>query len=387
MGYFDNIGATLLDVSKGMEYEKENQRRDATFARSEKRADMADELAKYGMEDAKQARGDKAARRAAATGKPSLEAAATAERDAALARGDTAGAGQADAGRLTALKTDFEVGQAQLAKELQPARAGMERAAVAGQVARQPGLEAIAGQQVQDQSMAMREKLLARFYQIAMLDKNEAIKLVSDSPLIFPGKKVIDIMVSNDGQRMAVVGEDGQPLTMLNKPFMEQLSAKYGDPEKLMEVEPGKSVVGIKNGKARELYKAAEKPLVNKYSWGPNGERLNTATNEVTPAVGGGTMPPAKRDARLRIAEDIISKALGGSLNMGLPEEGAQRTYEAAIAKAEQFINSGADPAAAATKALDEIKRAGKTAGIQGNSGPTDFSSLWTGSKAASVPQ
>lgn len=373
MGFFDNIGSTILDVQQGMEYAKQNQRRDAEWERNQKRADTADKVSQYGLEDLERGRDDKAARRTAAAGQPTLDAAAQAEKTAALARGDTQGAGQAEASRLAALRADFEIAQTELAKELQPAKAGMERTAVAGQVARQPGMEAVAGQQVQDQSMAMREKLLARFYQIATLDKAEALKLISDSPLIFPGKKAVDIMVSKDGQRMAIVGEDGQPLTMLNKPFMDQLSQKYGDPGKVYEVEPGKRLVhATAGGKAKEIYAAPNAPVQNKFSIGADGTVLNTTTGDIRPGPGG-AMPAAKRDTRVKVADSIVKEALGGSLNMGLPGEDAQRDYPIIMQKVGELIDKGVPPEKAAYDAMQEVKRAAKVGGLTGNQPQADW--------------
>lgn len=367
MGVLSDIGGTMLDVSRGMEYEKENQRRDATFARSEKRADMADKVSQYGLEDVQQARGDKAARRSAATGATSVDEAAKAEQAAALARGDTAGAVGAKSERLKALVADFQTTEAQFAQEQQPVKQGMERVATAGQAARQPGMEAVAGQQAQDQSMAMREKLLARFYQIAKVDVDAAKELLSNSPLIFPGKKVSDIMMSKDGTRMAIVGEDGQPLTMLNKSFMDQLAEKYAEPGKYHAIKPGETLVKETPGKVTPMFTAPNKDVPGHFSMNPDGAVLNTRTGEVRPGAGSASGLNPKRDARLKVADSIVKEALGGSLNMGLPGADAQKDYPIIMKKAGELIDVGVPPEKAAHDAIDAIKRQAKLEGMGGS--------------------
>lgn len=358
----NNIGATLLDVQQGMEYQKGIQRKDAEWERNQKRANMQDQVAQYGLEDLQQTRGDKAARRTAAAGAVDLESATQAEKSAALARGDVAGATAANESRLKALVTDFQTTAAQFEKKQQPIKQGLEATALAGQVARQPATEAIAGQNVADQSMAAREKLLARFYQIAQVDVNAAKQLLSDSPILFPGQKVADIMVSKDGQRVAIVGEDGQPLTMLNKPFMEQLAQKYGDPGKVYEVEAGKRLVhATAGGKAKEIYAAPAADVAGKFTETKDGGILDTRRGTVTPAAGGPRPPDAaKRDARVKTADSIVRESLGGSLNMGLPSEDAQKAYPMIMERVGKKIDAGVPPEKAARDAMEEVKREAK---------------------------
>lgn len=375
MGNFSNIGATLLDVQQGMEYQKGIQRKDADWTRGQKRADMQDQVAQYGLEDLQQTRGDKAARRSAAAGATDLESAANAEKAAALARGDTAGAAAANENRLKALVTDFQTTAAQFEQKQQPIKQGIEANALAGQVARQPATEAIAGQNVADQSMAAREKLLARFYQIAQVDVNAAKQLLSDSPILFPGKKVSDIMVSKDGQRVAVVGEDGQPLTMLSKPFMEQLAQKYGDPGKVYEVEPGKALVHVNatGTKTKEVYKADNKPTdkLLPVTEGTTGF-FDPKTRTVVPVGSGGPSPAgnAKRDARVKVAQSMVQEALGGSLNMGLPGEDAQKAYPMIMERVGKKIDAGIPPEKAARDAMEEVKREAK---LDAPAGPVNW--------------
>lgn len=379
MGNFSNFGATLLDVQQGMEYQKGIQRKDADWTRGQKRADMQDQVAQYGLEDLQQTRGDKAARRSAAAGATDIESAAKAEKAAALARGDTAGATAANESRLRALVTDFQTTAALFEQKQQPIKQGLEATALAGQVARQPATEAIAGQNVADQSMAAREKLLARFYQIAQVDVNAAKQLLSDSPILFPGKKVADIMVSKDGQRVAVVGEDGQPLTMLNKPFMEQLAQKYGDPGKVYEVEPGKALVHVNSTgtKTKEVYKAADAPTKPADKFLPVNEGttgfFDPKTRTVVP-VGTGGADPKRVASNQKFADDMLVKALGGASMVGLGGANRQRYIEASGLR-EKYVASGMPPAEAIGKALDEVTRAQKSA-PQGGAAPVDLRSI-----------
>lgn len=363
MGYFDNIGSTILDVQGGMEYAKANQRRDTDVARANKRADMQDQTAQYGLEDMRRKRASEEADRAAATGAASLDVGLKAQEAARLARGDTAGASEAKKATLSALVTDYQTTEAQFAQSTQPMKQGLEKTALAGQVARQPGAETLANQQQSDQMQSGQEKMIARMWQIAGIDKNVAVKMLSESPVLFQGKRVSDIMASKDGQRIAVVGEDGNPLAMLNKAYLDSLAQKYADPGKTMEVEQGKSLVHVTaGGQAKEIYTARDKPIVGRHAFGPNGEVLNTQTGSVQP--GAGINPKrteesaAKRAALVQKGIDNLRTANGGTLNMGMSAPDADKFFTALGQKVGEFVDQGMPFEAAANKAYQLGERA-----------------------------
>ena len=364
MGIWDNIGSTILDVTQGMEYTKANQRRDAEFERNQKRADMQDKVAGYGLEDLERTRAD-----AAGTRDAFKTGGLSAVQAAAQARGDVSGAITARDQQLKMLKDDYETEQIKFERELMPKAMKLKGMQTDTQLRRQPGMDTLGDMQLQEALGQSQEKLIARAWQIANLDKDTAVKLLSDSNVIFQGKKVADILRSKDGQRVALIGEDGQPMTMLNTQYLDSLASKYGDPGKVIEVEKDKRLVHVTpGGKAREIYAAPDKEVPGRFTLGPNGEVLNTRTGTVTPNVGGKN--PKLQDERVRQARDHINKALGGSLNMGLSEPDAQKVYEKAAALAETYIASGADPIAAANKAMDEVRRTVKLAGLSSGVAP-----------------
>ena len=365
MGFFDNIGSTILDVTQGMEYTKTNQRRDAEFERNQKRADMQDKVAGYGLEDLERTRAD-----AAGTRDAFKTGGLSAVQAAAQARGDVSGAITARDQQLKALRDDYETEQIKFERELMPKAMKLKGMQTDTQLRRQPGMDTLGDMQLQEALGQSQEKLIARAWQIANLDKDTAVKLLSDSNVIFQGKKVTDILRSKDGQRVALIGEDGQPMTMLNTQYLDSLASKYGDPGKVIEVEKDKRLVHVTpGGKAREIYAAPDKEVPGRFTLGPNGEVLNTRTGTVTPGTTGGK-DPKRQDARVQMARDHINKALGGSLNMGLSEPDAQKVYEKAAALAETYIAKGDDPIAAANKAMDEVRRTVKLAGLSSSGGP-----------------
>lgn len=376
-----DFGKTYLDVSNGMEHEKENQRRDATFARSEKRADMQDKLSQYAVDDATQAQGDRAARRTAAAGAPTLDAAAQAEQGASLARGDTTGATAAGKERLNALINDFQTTDAVFAKSQQPTQQKIAATSLAGQAGRQGGAEEVANQGQDASLQQAKEKSLARIWQIAQFDKGAALDLLSNSQHIFPGKKATDIMVSKDGQRVAIVGEDGQPLTILNKPFLDNLATRYGEPTKYQTVKADETLVReTPSGGAVPVYQGPSKPVPGRFTQNATGQVIDSHTGRVTSAAIPKPADFSKRDARVKTADGIVKEALGGSLNMGLPGEDAQRIYPQIMQRVGQKIDAGVPPEKAAHDAMDEIKRAGKLGGMAGATDPAA-----TASKDAAV--
>lgn len=373
MAGLDGFGASALDAAAGMELAKANNRRDRDDLRNQARLDVQDKLTAYGLEDAERSRGDAAARRAAVAGKTTVSEAAKAAEAASLSRGDLGGAKDAGKGRLEALMNDFKATELELETKLVPEMEKIRTAQVQGQASRQPGLETIANQDLDDKTKAGTERLIARAYQIAQSDTNAAAALLSNSPLLFPGKKVTGIMQSKDGSKIAIVGEDGQPLTVLDRRHLDNLATKYSDPGKIMEVEKDKRLVHVTpGGKAKEIYAAPDKPVTGKFTLGPNGEVLDTRTGAVSPGAGlGGNTK--RQDQRTKDALSVIVRNYGGQFDalgqMSL-KSGTENMVRRASVLAEEYIKAGADPVAAANKAVEAADRESKIAGL-GSTGTT----------------
>lgn len=368
-----NFGATLLDVTQGMELAKQTQRRDEEWTRGQKRADMQDQVAQYGLEDLQRTRGDAARERSAVAGSDgTVKGAADAAAAARIAGGNVEGAAKAKAIKTEDAIRDFQLAQTEFMSKILPQQQKLQQTQLEGQLRRQPGLDTLADQDLAEKSQATQERMLARAWQVANVDKAAAVRMLSDSPVLFQGKKIADILKSKDGQRLAFLGEDGKPIAgqdgqpfMVNVGYLDQLATKYGDPGKVYEVEAGKRLVHTTaTGKAKEIYAAPAADVAGKFVETKDGGILDTRKGTVTPAAGGPRPPDAtKRDARVKTADSIVRESLGGSLNMGLPSEDAQKAYPMIMERVGKKIDAGIPPEKAARDAMEEVKREAKLDG------------------------
>ena len=368
-----NFGATLLDVQSGMEYAKQNQRRDAEWERNQKRADTADKLSQYGLEDVERKRSDSQAMRDAVKGKSSVSEAAKAAKQASLASGDLDGARQASTAELD----DDLLSLQKSATALRQMQTQLQTKQTQGQVARQPGLEEVADQQLFAARQDAAEDVAYRSAKILATGGKKAYMDVINKLGGVNGQPVADVQKGND--QVILIGKDGNELANMSIPYLRSIIEKRMPKPETKVLKEGEQIVQISNdgkGTVTPKFSVPAKAPVSKFVPIEGGGAFNTSTGESRPGPGGGAMPAAKRDARVRLAEDFISKQLGGSLNMGLPDENAQRTYKLAMAKAEQYIASGADPIAAATKAVEEVQKDAKVASILPSGGPVDWRNL-----------
>jgi len=132
MGLMSTIGIDALGASQGMELAKQNQRRDDEWVRSQKRADMQDQVAQYGLEDLQQNRGDVSAMRSAAAGKASVGEAADAASTAALSRGNVDAAAKAKGVKVDDVIKDFQERQAKFMADIAPLQNRLQKTQLQG---------------------------------------------------------------------------------------------------------------------------------------------------------------------------------------------------------------------------------------------------------------
>lgn len=364
MGTWDNIGGTLLDVQQGMEYAKANQRRDADWERNQKRADMQDKVAGYGLADLERKRADEAGNREAfKTG--GLSAVQTAAKE----RGDQEAYQKAAADRIAELTNSINQRELEAKQLMQPDALKLAQANLSGAVARAPAQNALASNEIQQRLRDLTEKQSLDMVMLAKYNKKAAIEAYNKSGLVEAGKEASDISYDDKKTAWVLTYKDGSTLDMPLQQIQAQYQKHY--PPQYKTLNKGDSLVGIgKTGKPEIALTVPDsehtKPLaVTDNTTGFYDPRTKT----VTP-VGIGGQNPKRQDARVQIARDHINKALGGSLNMGLSEPDAQKVYEKATALAETYIATGADPIAAANKAMDEVRRTIKLAGLSSGVAP-----------------
>lgn len=380
-----NLGAGLLDALQGVNISNNmlDQREDR--ARTVKRNAMADEVAQAGLEDFRRTRAGDAADRAAFAAAPDQATGLSAVKSARQARGDVAGSVAAGKSELDLQVDDFKRTSLEYEKKMLPIEQKIKAGKLKFEADSQPGLQALQGQQLQDALGNAQEQLIWKAWNIAKRDTGVAAQLLSDSKALYPGKKVGGITLSEDGKAVIVLDERGQPLSQINRSYLESLDQKFAPPSKFETVKPGERLVRTDaRGNAVEAYAAPDKPDHEQFAPLPQDSPglFNRRTGAITPAPGGGAMSPQRRDARFKIAEQVIGNALGGSFDaigkLSL-KPGTEAVYQRASVLAEEAIKAGMDPAQAASKAVDQALRESKTGGAAtGAPGlPTSSSINW----------
>lgn len=355
-----NFGATLLDVQSGMEYAKQNQRRDAEWERNQKRADTADKVSQYGLEDVERKRGDAQAMRDAVKGKSSVSEAAKAAKQASLASGDLDGARQASTAELD----DDLLSLQKSATALRQMQTQLQTKQTQGQVARQPGLEEVADQQLFAARQDAAEDVAYRSAKILATGGKKAYMDVINKLGGVNGVQVADVHRGND--EVVLIAPDGNELATMSIPYLRSIIEKRMPKPETKVLKEGEQIVQISNdgkGTVTPKFSAPAKAPVDKFMPITEGTTgfYDPRTGKTIP-VGSGQPSGAKRDTRVKVADSIVKEALGGSLNMGLPGEDAQRDYPIIMQKVGELIDKGVPPEKAAYDAMQEVKRAAEIA-------------------------
>lgn len=367
-----NIGAGLLDALQGVNVSNAmlDQREDR--ARTVKRNAMADEVAQAGLDDFRRTRAGAEADRTAFAAAPDQAAGLSAVRAARQARGDIEGSVSAGQRELELAVNDFKKTNLEYEKKMLPIEQQIRTGKLKFEAGVQPSLQALQTQRIQDELGNAQEQLIWKAWNIAKRDTTVASKLLSESGALFPGKKVGGITLSEDGSAVIILDEQGQPLSQIKRAYLESLDQKFAAPAKFQSVKAGERLVQTdQRGGVKEVYAA---PPDEQYKPLPADSPglYNPRTREIVPAPGLSTaMPPQRRDARFKIAEQVIGNALGGSFDaigkLSL-KPGTEAVYTRASVLAEEAIKAGMDPAQAAAKAVDQAQREAKTGGTPATS-------------------
>ena len=370
-----NIGAGLLDAMSGINASNAmidgredraallNQR-----AQQEKRQAMADEVAQGGLEDYRRTRTTDAAAREAFAAAPDQATGLAAVEATRRKGGDVAGAQKASADRVMQLVNEAKAADEEFTKKYRPELEAFKVRQIEQQKRNAPLVETLQDQELKNRVSAGMDNVHLRTLQLLVTDKAAALKFISESPNLFPGQKVTDILVSADGGEIAFVGEKGEKLGAIPMARAREMLQQAQAPKKLEVLKPGETGFTLNPQTGKYEQQVSVDPA-NKYVALPENSpgTLNTTTGATSagPGLSSG-MSPQRQDARFRVAEQVIGNALGGSFDaigkLSL-KPGTEAIYQRATVLAEEAIKAGADPAQAASKAVDQAMREAKTGG------------------------
>lgn len=307
---------------------------------------------------------------------------------------------------LTKLRQQVEQNELEFKKTQQPvqqateaANAGVAKTAAETNLKLAPGAATLASGAQQQQIQDLSEKQTANLWNmVKMGDMKGATDLLSNSEILFPGRKFNNIVRG----RVPVPGPDGKPTMGADgQPVMEpvvQLVPADGAqpvfiPEKALDTlvtkhstrveKAGNNLVRLgADGKATPIYEP------DAYGNTGEGDIYSKRTGQAPPAAGGvaGGPKPLSRQADAHLNENVkmaIDKVLlpkyGGKFEGGMffPDDANKDVALRASVLTEQFIrNDRMDPVAAANKGVEQAEREKATAPKPGSgtySGPTPW--------------
>jgi len=382
MNGLSNIGGTFLDVNSGVQMIKNQQRQDATqqqqdemFAARKAQIAREAETADAGLSDMRKSRAWKAAdEQAMAAGGFSAMI------DGQRARGDSEGMTRSAIADYNATELAFKA-------KWQKPRQDAEAKAFKRGVEMQPRKDALEDSALAQAEANDREGLAYRWWQIAQTNPAEAVKLISDSSVAFPGVKISDMAMTADKSQIVFIDDKGKEVKRVPRSYFEALQRARAPAPEIKAVNPGQKLVSVgrdQNGlsSAREMF---DNPSPDQFGRSEDGTVFNKKTGAVTGGGGslsGNSVSQKTQDARFKDLKSMAFTAMGGKLDamgqMSLPKD-AESKYLRMIVLGEQYIKGGMDTGAAADKAYREIEREAKlgpgAAGLSGGAAPTSSTS------------